>query len=398
MSMSARARALPVVVAVLLALAPFVPTASVGAQVQRGATMTVLRGEVAVVRADGSAIQPAPSGTTVDTGDQIRTLNRAGALITFFAGTEIELGEGTILEIDTVTRDGDRVNVSLKQVAGVTLNRIQTLASGSSYQIDAGGAVAIVRGTTFALAGPMSTSVGNVVALACLEDCTPASTLGGCAMQPFMGIGVVVERGKVASGCQTWAVQANQGYFDAAFEGITTTEQAVTGGNPGQVALGQQVASGKPNESNSRTDRDQAREEDNNPNTSQPAVAAPAGATPTPTQAPAGATPTPTRTTATGPVQACNQQSNSGGAGVTETTHELGRTSGTFRFQYEAFGIPDQFEIFYQGARIYTTAGAVSGNNGAGQLVTYSGISTQVAVRVTGPTGTAWNYTVFCPS
>ena len=76
--MSARARALPVVVAVLLALAPFVPTTSVSAQVQRGATLTVLRGEVAVVRANGSAVQPAPSGTTVDTGDEIRTLTGPG--------------------------------------------------------------------------------------------------------------------------------------------------------------------------------------------------------------------------------------------------------------------------------------------------------------------------------
>jgi hypothetical protein len=386
--MLARVRALSVV-AVLLALGSFASGTPVGAQVQRGATMTVLRGEVAVVRPDGSAIQPAPSGTTVDTGDQIRTLTRAGALITFFSGTEIELGADTVLEVREITRNGDRVNVSLEQVAGVTLNRIQTLAAGSSYQIDAGGAVAVVRGTTFALAGPTPTSVGNVVALACLEDCSPASTFGGCAMQPYLGIGVVVERGKVASGCETWSVKSNEGYFDAAVTGITNTEQAVTSGNPGQIAMGQQIASGKPNESNSHTDRDREREEDNgNPNTSQPAAAAPAGATPTPTPP----------TLPTGPAQGCNQQTNSGGAGVTNTVHELSRTSGTFRFQYEAFGIPDQFEIFYQGTRIYTTAGAVSGNNGAGDLVTYSGTSTQITVRVTGPSGTAWNYTVFCPS
>jgi hypothetical protein len=394
--MLARVRALSAVVAVLLALGSFASATPVGAQVQRGATMTVLRGEVAVVRPDGSAVQPAPSGTTVDTGDQIRTLTRAGALITFFSGTEIELGEATILEVREITRSGDQVNVSLEQVAGVTVNRIQTLAAGSSYQIDAGGATAIVRGTTFALAGPMPTSVGNVVALACLDDCTPRSTFGGCAMQPFMGIAVTVAQGKQTSGCETWSVKSNEGYFDAAVSGITTAEQAFTSGNPGQQVPGNVTASGKPNESNSHTDRDEEREEDNNPNTSQPAAAAPAGATPTPTQAPAGATPTPTPPT--GPTQGCNQQTNSGGAGVTNTVHELGRTSGTFRFQYEAFGIPDQFEIFYQGTRIYTTGGAVSGNNGAGDLVTYGGTSTQITVRVTGPSGTAWNYTVFCPS
>ena len=59
------------------------------------------------------------------------------------------MGEGTILVVDTITRDGDKVNVSLKQVLGVTLNRVQSLGStGSTYTIDAGGAVAVVRGTT----------------------------------------------------------------------------------------------------------------------------------------------------------------------------------------------------------------------------------------------------------
>ena len=105
--MLGRSSAVPVILAALVAFASFQFTTSVSAQVQRGATMTVLRGEVAVVRPDGSAVQPAPSGTTVDTGDEIRTLTRAGALITFFSGTEIELGEGTILVVDTITRDGD---------------------------------------------------------------------------------------------------------------------------------------------------------------------------------------------------------------------------------------------------------------------------------------------------
>src|SRR5919112_5586331 len=94
-------------------------------QIQDGATLTVLRGQVAVVHPDGSAVQPAPSGTTVAAGDEIRTLTAAGALITFFAGTEIELGEQTILVVERVSRQGERVEVSLKQVLGVTVNRVQ---------------------------------------------------------------------------------------------------------------------------------------------------------------------------------------------------------------------------------------------------------------------------------
>jgi hypothetical protein len=61
---------------------------------------------VAVVHADGSAVQPAPSGTLVKAGDEIRTLTRTGALITFFAGTEIEMGEDTILVVEQLSNTG----------------------------------------------------------------------------------------------------------------------------------------------------------------------------------------------------------------------------------------------------------------------------------------------------
>src|SRR5215210_1086129 len=202
--MLARSSVFPLILAALMALATFQITGLAAlvtpahAQVQEGATMTVLRGEVAVIRANGQAIQPAPSGTVVNSGDELRTLSKAGALITFFTGTEIEMGEGTILVVDTVTRNGNRIDVSLRQVLGVTVNRVQTLTDpGSSYRIDAGGAVAVVRGTTFALIGPTPTSQGNIVAFVCLADCTPQTTFSGCAASPFTALGVVVERGKV---------------------------------------------------------------------------------------------------------------------------------------------------------------------------------------------------------
>src|SRR5919107_1439750 len=149
---------LALMLSLYLALTPLIAFS----QVRQGATLTVIRGQVAVVHPDGSAIQPAPSGTTVNAGDEIRTLTRTGALITFFAGTEIEMGEDTILVVERVVQEGARVDVSLKQVLGVTVNRVQTLADpSSSYRIGAGGATAVVRGTTFALIGPVPTSQGN---------------------------------------------------------------------------------------------------------------------------------------------------------------------------------------------------------------------------------------------
>jgi hypothetical protein len=239
---------------VLGLLAQALPAAQIAlAQVQDGATMTVLKGQVAVVHPDGTAVQPAPSGTTVQSGDEIRTLTKAGALITFYTGTEIEMGADTILLVERVSRDGTKVDISLKQVLGSTLNRVQTLSDpGSSYRIEAGGATAVVRGTTFMLVGPVATSQGNIAALVCLDDCDGRTTFAGCATSPYTAFGVTVERGKVTSGCDTSAVSKGADYFNAGFEAITTFEQSFAAGNgvdnPGGVNLGREEGDRKADE------------------------------------------------------------------------------------------------------------------------------------------------------
>ena len=197
------------VAAVLATLAGFalLPTPRSSAQVEQGATMTVLRGQVAVVRSDGSAVQPAPSGTVVNPGDEIRTLGSTSALITFFVGTEIEMDQNTTIAVEEVSKQGDRIDISLRQTIGTTVNRVQTLTgSGSTYRIDAGGAVALVRGTTFVVIGPITTSAGNVVIIACAADCSALSTFVGCPLGPFVGYGVLVEKGQVVSPCMIFAV------------------------------------------------------------------------------------------------------------------------------------------------------------------------------------------------
>ena len=191
----------------LALLALFASPSLLFSQVQDGATMTVLRGQVAVVHPDGSAVQPAPSGTVVAAGDEIRTLAGAGALITFFAGTEIEMSQDTVLVVEQASHEGDRVNISLKQVLGSTINRVTTLTdTGSSYRIEAGGAVALIRGTTFVILGPITTAGGDVVILACLDDCDARSTFAGCPLAPFTGYFVAVSGGHQQSDCQAFAV------------------------------------------------------------------------------------------------------------------------------------------------------------------------------------------------
>jgi hypothetical protein len=135
-------------IALFLAVTVVLPLPrSAFAQVEQGATMTVLRGQVAVLRADGSGLQPAPSGTIVYAGDEIRTLAPGGALITFFVGTELELLDQSAIVVEQADRDGTRIMVSLKQVLGMTINRVESFTHpGSVYRVDAGGAVALVRG------------------------------------------------------------------------------------------------------------------------------------------------------------------------------------------------------------------------------------------------------------
>ena len=96
------------------------------------------------------------------------------------------------------------------------------------------------------------------------------------------------------------------------------------------------------------------------------------------------------------PPQQCNASTQSGGEGVTRTVHELGQPSGTFNFTYEAFSVPDQFDVYYEGQLIFTTGGPVSGGDTV--PITYSGTATTVEVVVTGPPGTLWNYVVACPA
>lgn len=200
------------------------------AQVDSGATMTVLSGAVAVIHTDGSAVQPAPSGTTVVPGDEIRTLDRAGALITFFSGTEIELGAETIMVVKQVSRQGDRVDVSLKQVFGISVSRVQSFTDpGSAYRVDSGGAVALVRGSELATYGPED----GLVVFVNTESTKPI-IVEGCSLTP--GMGVWFEVPVMNKDCNFFSAAVSSGPWNAVIEGFTTAQQARQGDTRGVPA------------------------------------------------------------------------------------------------------------------------------------------------------------------
>lgn len=89
---------------------------------------------------------------------------------------------------------------------------------------------------------------------------------------------------------------------------------------------------------------------------------------------------------------------SSGGQGITVNTHVFPADEQELQFTYEAYTIPDKFEVFYEkedGDLVYTTRTTVSGG-GDYCFVKPEGI-TELVVRVTGPEdGTVWWYTLKC--
>ena len=148
-------------------------------QITFGATLTVLSGRVSVVRSNGSAVQPASTGLTLNVGDRVATVGRASALVTFFDGSEIELGGDTTISIGDASSEADDVVTFLIQVIlGSTIHRVSPMKSASSsYRILAGDAVIEVRGTT---AGASVDSDGNATGY--LQNGT--ASMNGYALHP----------------------------------------------------------------------------------------------------------------------------------------------------------------------------------------------------------------------
>lgn len=133
-----------------------------------GATLTVLRGTVGVLQASGTAVQPAASGMTLGPGDQVATLANGGALITFFEGSEIELGQNATIIIRQLSGTAARANITLETVIGSTVHRVVSFTDpGSSYRVESQGTVALVRGTVFG-----HSADGDIVTVA-LQRCDP---------------------------------------------------------------------------------------------------------------------------------------------------------------------------------------------------------------------------------
>jgi len=131
-------------------------------QISFGATLTVLRGTVSVVQSNGTAVAPASSGLKLDAGDRVATVGRASALVTFFDGSEVELGADTTIAIQDASGSGGLVTIVIENIMGTSVHHVATLTDpGSSYRVISGDSELLVKGTTV---GFGTDADGNVTA------------------------------------------------------------------------------------------------------------------------------------------------------------------------------------------------------------------------------------------
>ena len=433
-----------VIVVALLAIV--VQSSPALSQIGPGASLTVVQGSVSVTRFDGTAIYPAGSGLTLSIGDIVGTLERTRAIVTFFSGSEVELGSNTTIVIRRLDRDLlDQANVTIENLSGATLIRVPDDAGPNpGVRVLGRDTVAVIR------AGEIGHGVDpttNNVTAACVDGgwlCTRESAtfpneqtfLVGQTSTTVTGSGQIVVL-RIVQGASIWNALADGG------------------------ALGTDDSSrGRPGSERDR--RNGGDDDDDDPGANQPANPThtpttsgrtlPQGAvqpwtptptitptptstfTPTPSQTPTGTltptstltptatatatltptatftptatltptlTPTATSTPFTG-APCGTPQNQLGGAGTFAFGHNLGQTSGIVHLEWNAFPAGDQFEILYQGAVLFSTFDAGSQTpfvSGPGTVdVPFGpGASTTIVIRVTtGPGSTQWQYEVGC--
>lgn len=95
----------------------------------------------------------------------------------------------------------------------------------------------------------------------------------------------------------------------------------------------------------------------------------------------------------------CNNQSNSGGDGVTVNTHELGTLAGQAIVEWDFYTVTDKIVIEHNGQVLYDSGFVSNSGNFTWQWNPQQGEPTQIQVTVTGSgSSTAWTYTVHCPA
>jgi hypothetical protein len=144
-------RSVATLVAVLaVTLTSWWPAASVSsaAEIPVGATLKVLAGPVEVQPALTQGFVAASDGQMLNQGDVVRTGPGGLALLTFFDGSESQLGTESTVQIERAAAT-PAPQIALLQTAGVTTNHVVPMPPGGSFQTDTPAATGLVRGTSY---------------------------------------------------------------------------------------------------------------------------------------------------------------------------------------------------------------------------------------------------------
>jgi uncharacterized repeat protein (TIGR01451 family) len=111
--------------------------------------LSIIGGDVYVLRAGTDTWEPAEIGMTLQPGDSIKAGSGSNAEITFFDGSTIELEESTVVGVSELgIADTGTTTIRLTQELGKTISRVKKLADPASrYEIETPAAIAAVRGS-----------------------------------------------------------------------------------------------------------------------------------------------------------------------------------------------------------------------------------------------------------
>ena len=97
----------------------------------------------------------------------------------------------------------------------------------------------------------------------------------------------------------------------------------------------------------------------------------------------------------------CNEQTVAGNDTPDDRIIDIGRSQLAIKFHYETYTIPDEIQVYYEGSQVFTST--CLGTQGESvTLINMNGNESSLRVNVIpncqGDTGTAWVYSIECPS
>src|SRR5258708_32962806 len=153
----------PLVVVLAVTLSGWWPAASSSAaEMPVGATLKVLVAPVEVELAQTQTFVAAMDGQMLGQGDVVRTGPGGLALLTFFDGSETQLGAESTVQIERAEAT-PQPQIALLQTAGVTMNHVVPVQPGGSFQTDTPVATGLVRGTSYVVVvGDSATATSGI--------------------------------------------------------------------------------------------------------------------------------------------------------------------------------------------------------------------------------------------